>query len=312
MRWRKGLDAASAKSRIAASVGQCWFTSLQWRAARVSRESGIRQRIAACIVRAARCRERRVLDHDLEFESCVICSYGRVMQARAHMADGRWPICKLCAGAGATLRREGVLDLVRHCLRLVALEIERFASEMSGVEAGPLQRWRGRINIRLSDGALLRACPCDGCNGRPVAGAIVDVHAHFGVDPGLPADKMDLLVLRSMKDSERLTASDGSVWRAIDEIARRMVQNHVDTVRDGPVPGGLAERAGPVFPGRWQAVESDGVVVPFYRVGERFDDQAADARSRAYWRNVAAYGPGYVDGVYWVDGDGVCRQRVDL
>lgn len=264
------------------------------------------------MVRAARCRERLVLDHERQFESCVICADARVMQARAHMADGRWPICKRCAGVGAALRAEGVLELVRHCLRLVALEIERFAGDMLGVDAGPLQRWRGRINIRLSDGALWRACPCDGCNGRPVPGAIVDAHAHFGVDRASAADQMHLRVLRSLKDSTRLTASDGSVWRAIDEIARRMVQNHADTRRDGPVRGGLADRAKPFWPGRWQAVESDGAVVPFYRAGERFDNQVSDARSRAYWRNFASYGPGYIDGIYWVTDDGVCHQRVDL
>lgn len=211
------------------------------------------------------------------------------MRETACLAGARWPVCHRCAGVGATLAQEGCLEPVRHCLHLFAMEVEALAEGYQS-EVGPMRRWLSRVRARLAEGLPRRECPCDGCNGRPVPGAIEDLHAFFGVEFDDTAEGADWRTLKSMREAERLKASDGSTWRAVDEIARRVVQFRAETYWAGPKEGGLAARARPLMP--------------------RLRDNwwAEDAEARRYWAGWARFGPGYLDGPYYVDEWGECHE----
>lgn len=245
-----------------------------------------------------------------ERPSCIICGDGRVLGKMAALSGGRWPICLRCAGIGGELKRGGALEEVRHCLHLFGMECEAVGDRQHLF--GSERSWVGRLRKRLSDGELRRACSCDGCNGRPVAGAIPELHAHFGMKVETFADTMPLIGLRTMRPAERLVAEDGSIWRAEDEIARRAVEAVGETGREQR-PGGLAERARPWRPGFW-TVRHDaesGELIDVWQNGERRQLDAADVAARRYWRGLAEHGRGYLDGRYWVDEAGECHELVE-
>lgn len=174
---------------------------------------------------------------------CVICGEKEVMRQTAEIAGTRWPICHTCGGVGATLLAEGALQPVRHCLHQTAMEIEAFAGEPDKY-LGAFRRWLLRIVSRFGDGYYRATCPCPACKGgKKHPGAIPDLHAYFGLSRETTTETMELAVLRSMKESQRLPNEQGRDWRAVDEIARRIVENTRATAYPGIKPGGLADRA---------------------------------------------------------------------
>lgn len=198
----------------------------------------------------------------IQTDTCIFCGDERLIREKALVAGSRWPVCKMCAGAGRTLMDEGWLQPALHCLHLTAMEIERFAEDYAAGMIGPTRRWLASIRVRFAKGDFRKRCACDGCNGRPVAGAIADLHDEFGVVRETFADTMPLNVLQSMRPGQLAPASDGSIWKAVDEIARRTLANMRETQRD-PRAGLLSSVAtprvlpdlrnwDPVLPVRWK------------------------------------------------------------
>lgn len=208
------------------------------------------------------------------------------MPQRARLAGGSHPICQRCASVGAELLRDGALESVRHCLHLFAMEVEAIWDR--GDTFGSARSWLLRVKRRLADGELRAECPCNGCSGRPVAGAISDLHEHFGIGKAVYADTMPLSSLRAMRPAEVIRAEDGSHWRAVDEIARRMLVNAASTYWAGPATGGLADRALPARPGEWVLVVNDetGEVRDAYLPINHHERAKADDAARRHWREV--------------------------
>lgn len=181
-------------------------------------------------------------------DSCVICGDAKVMRQTAKIAARQWNICETCAGIGATLRIDGALQSVLHCLHLTAMEIEAFVGETDNLNFLMI-RWRSRVRVRFGESGYRKTCPCPNCkstNKHP--GAIPDLHKWFGVETETTASTMPFNVLLSMKPTHVLPTRDGSYWRVDDEIAYREARNIIDTAYPGIKPGGLADRAGAKAP----------------------------------------------------------------
>lgn len=222
-----------------------------------------------------------VVSHGLVRETCIFCGSDRLMPQRALVAGFKRPICPTCGGVGRTLSDEGALEGVLHCLHLTAMELESFCYQDSQLDFVH-QRWISRIRRKFREGEFRELCPCDGCKGRPVAGAIGDLWAHFGIDPETFADTMPFNVLKSLPDGRKLTASDGSEWKVVDEIARRVVAGFQIGTR--PALGKLALSARPVEPGSWVEDAASGRLM-YRHVGDA-EKAERDERARADWRVV--------------------------
>lgn len=225
----------------------------------------------------------------IERERCIFCESERLAPQRALIAGRQWRVCKTCAGIGRTLLDECALQPVLHCLHLTAMEIEAFCYQEKVLDF-VWQRWLRRVRRKLGAGDFRRDCTCDGCNGRPVAGAIGDAFAHFGMSAETFADTMPLNVLRSMPDGKKLTASDGTVCRAVDEVARRMVAGI--KVGNRPALSLVAASAIPTTQGEWvERMDTEtGEVRPVYAP---IDDQARrmrDDAARAHWAALKPQG----------------------
>lgn len=217
-------------------------------------------------------------------ETCIFCGSDRLMRQRALVAGFKRPICATCGGVGRTLLDEGALEGVLHCLHLTAMELEAFAPDYPALDF-VYQRWIARIRRKFREGEFRELCTCNGCNGRPVAGAVGDVFAHFGMSPETFADTMPFNVLKALPDGRKLKASDGSEWKVVDEIARRVVAGFQIGTR--PALGKLALSARPVHPGSWVDDAASGRLI-YRHVGEA-EKAERDERARAHWR-TASYG----------------------
>lgn len=208
------------------------------------------------------------------------------MRQRARLAGGLHPICQRCASVGGQLRQDGALCEVEHCLHLFAMEVEAIwdRGDLFGAE----RSWLGRVKRRLADGELRAECPCDGCKCRPLAGAIPDLHEHFGIECATWADRMPLSSLRAMRPSQLLVAEDGTRWRAEDEIYRRRVVNAYSTEWAGPQRGGLADRARPSRTGEWVLVhhQETGEVRDAYLPINHHERAKADDAARRHWHQA--------------------------
>jgi hypothetical protein len=208
------------------------------------------------------------------------------MVQRARLAGGLHPICQRCASVGADLLRDDALEQVRHCLHLFAMEVEAIHDQLSIF--GSVRSWVRRVQKRLSDGELRRDCPCNGCSGKPVPGAIADLHEHYGIGTAVYADTMPLSSLRAMRPAEVIRAEDGGHWRAADEVARRLLVNAALIYWAGPASGGLADRAKPTRPGEWVTVwnEETGEVREAYLPINHHERAKADDAARRHWQDA--------------------------
>lgn len=187
---------------------------------------------------------------------CALCGYDRAGLKTAFFAGEERSICLLCAGAAAAVLTDATLETVRACLHLYAMELEQ-ETPLPQKLFFAKRRWLSRLRARFTEGYFRENCPCDTCNGRPHADAIADLHEAFGLQRETTIDRMDWLVLRGFKATQVFPASDGSLWRVDDEIARRTVENYRATQYPGIKPGGLADRAAPRVPGRWK-IDAEG------------------------------------------------------
>ncbi len=175
--------------------------------------------------------------------NCIFCEGSDLFGLPAVIADVPWPVCNLCASAGRAILDEGVIQPVLHCLHLVAMEIGAFAEGYACAEDASSRKWLYRIQRQFARGAYREVCPCKTCMGEAEITVVHYLHARFGMERETFADTMPLNVLTTMKDSQRLQASDGSTWKAAYEVARRMEANALAT-RRGKV-GRLARAASP-------------------------------------------------------------------
>jgi hypothetical protein len=236
-------------------------------------------------------------------ETCCICGYHRTVHRSVNIAGAQRRVCKICAAIGKTLRQSGVEELTAHCLHLFACEVEHVAAHYDLSSLSLPGKYEARLERRLQNGDIRDACGCDACMGvKPDAAdfevgsteymILTDLHGLFDCAVEIPGDEMPLYLVRSMKDSERLTHASGEVWRAVDEVARRVVQNAADT-RRGPLSP-LAERAVPAMP-------------PMRTEAQK---NAQDERTRASVRATleARKAGGYRDRSYFVDAFGECHK----
>jgi hypothetical protein len=234
------------------------------------------------IVRPGPVVEGAAMSNRVERETCVFCESDRLFHKRATITGRQWPVCKSCASVGRTLWQEGAIDPVRHCLHLMAMEFEAFPYDLPVLDF-VWQRWLLKLRRKLRDGEFRQACTCDGCNGRPVAGVMGDLFVAFDVDGETFADTVPLNVLRSMPDGTKLTASDGTIWRACDEVARRMVAGM--TVATRPALSPLAQSAIPASEGEWveRLDTATGEVRPMYVPIDAQARRRRDDAARAHW-----------------------------
>lgn len=241
--------------------------------------------------------------------TCVFCEGRDLFSLPAVIAGAEWPVCKMCAGAGRALLDEDEAwraSLV--CLHLTAMEIEQFAVGYASGGARAERKWLFRIQRNLTRGVFREWCPCPTCTGGGDVIVLTDLEGEFGVVVETFADTMPLDVLKSMPDHAKLTASDGSTWRAVDEIARRLEANHLATKR--PPVGPLAEAARVKAPGEWTLVGKTADMRPEYRYGPVHERRRAarDADVKRYWAGFNKFGPGYLDGDYYItEEDGECH-----
>jgi hypothetical protein len=238
--------------------------------------------------------------------ACIFCEGRDLYSLSAVIASAPWPVCKMCAGAGRALMDSGSMRHVLHCLHLVAMEIEQFAVGYAIPEDRAARKWLFRIQRNMSRGAFREVCPCETCLGGGETVVVTDLHEEFGLERETTAETMPLAVLRSMPGHTRVEMADGSTSRAVDEIARRIVENHLAT--KAPPTGPLAEQAKPKRGGAWSSrTVGNGVE---HRYGPIHEGQRAkrDAEVRRYWAAFNKFGPGYLDGDYWItDEDGECH-----
>lgn len=175
--------------------------------------------------------------------TCIFCEGSDLFGLPAHIAETTWPVCHLCASAGRALLDEGAIQPVLHCLHLTAMEIEQFATGYAVAEDKASRKWLFRLQRQFARDAFREVCPCKTCMGDVEFTVVHDLHARFGLNRETFADTMPLDVLRSMKDGQRIKASDGTTWRAVDEIARRLEAKAKETRRGDPGP--LAHLAAP-------------------------------------------------------------------
>lgn len=240
--------------------------------------------------------------------TCVFCEGRDLFRLDAVIAGAPWPACKMCAGAGRALMDAGAMQPVLGCLHLAAMEIEQFAVGYASGGSRADRKWLFRIQRNLSRGVFREWCSCQTCTGGGDVAVITDMFEDFGVGVETFADTMPLEVLKSMPDHAKLTASDGSTWRAVDEIARRIEANHVATKR--PPVGPLAESARVKSPGEWRLSGKTADASPEYRFGPVHEKRRAarDADVKRYWAGFKKFGPGYLDGDYYVtEDDGECH-----
>ena len=256
---------------------------------------------------------------------CSICGFARSADTPVVVGGLSLHLCWVCRTVVHSLERSGVLPHLPGCLFQIALEFEHEGEFCGGFQEVVFDRWQWRLNARLNAGQLIDACSCAMCTGlRDLkfdgvvedddTGEILcqgdnfvifsDLPAHdfsrdfvkvpggvFRVEdlgPGRAGDELEISILRSLPPEAVVMHRDGSRWRVADEIARRVVANAVRT-RRGPVSP-LAASATPFGPALVSTAEL----------------AARDARSSRYWRGLHLFGPeGYLDGLNWVDGDGV-------
>lgn len=225
------------------------------------------------------------------------------MQQPATLAGEAHWLCFRCAGVGATLRKEGSLEPVRHCLHLFAMELERWGAEdVPSGWSSPF--WLSRVRARLADGHYRTACGCARCQLSAVADDPEPVlHQRFGVELSSYADDLPVSMLRGMPENHELSASDGSTWRAVDEIARRLVRNFYETQAPDGKHGALSDRARPVYSGAWFREEFAARDV--FGENDPETQRERDEKAKRYWRGLRKFGGGYPDGDAWVDPDGV-------
>lgn len=216
-------------------------------------------------------------------ESCAICGYYRTVARVVQLGGGPRRVCRVCAALGKGLRQQGVDALVSHCLHLFACELEHEAQNRDLSTLALPGRYESRLARRLESGDLRAACGCNRCRGlKPQTVAdpfesdgvwlvgencvvASDLHGLFDDGSEVSGDEMPLQLVRAMRDSERLTHANGEVWRAVDEVARRLVKN-AQSIRRGPLSH-LAQSAMPLPP---------TVVSSAQRVAD-------DERARACW-----------------------------
>lgn len=242
-------------------------------------------------------------------ETCVFCEGRDLFSLPAVIAGAEWPVCHMCAGAGRALLDEDPAwraSLV--CLHLTAMEIEQFALGYASGGSRAERKWLFRIQRNLSRGVFREWCSCPTCSGPGGDDVVIltDLGPEFGIERETFADTMPLDVLRAIPDHVKLKASDGSTWRAVDEVARRLQDNHIATKR--PPVGPLGAAALPDVPGEWRLSVKPSDARAEFRYGPVHERQRAtrDADVRRYWAAFKQFGPGYLDGdVYVTDEDGV-------
>lgn len=229
-------------------------------------------------------------------EPCAICRSTKLFSLPAVIASVSWPICGQCAAAGAALMQEGAIKPVAHCLQLVAMEIEAFAEGFASDPNDRLaKRWLYRIQRELSRGAVRSVCPCARCTGHGPVMVVTDMFDMFDVPAETHADTMPLAVLKSMAPGHKVRATDGSTWRAVDEVARRLEANAFQ-IRRGPV-GPLARAASPTQPGEWADSETDEAKPKrdTYRPIKPDHRAKRDAETKVYWAAFRKWGRGRVE-----------------
>jgi len=96
--------------------------------------------------------------------ACDVCDYFRATPD--HDLRGRAVhLCKLCASAAGSLQKQEHWPSNRGvgCLHLSALALDHWAVVPRGDLVG--EKWRRRIDRRVMDGALRKACDCRVCAG---------------------------------------------------------------------------------------------------------------------------------------------------
>jgi hypothetical protein len=127
---------------------------------------------------------------------------------------------------------------------------------------------------------------------------ITDLGEEVGQLRHSAADTMPLLVLRSFPEHIKVAASDGSSWRAIDAVAKRLVANHIASER--PPVGPMAMAAKPRRVGRWVGPHGERQYLHGSYLSDA-QDSADDAAARRYWTAFDRWGRGWFDGDYWIN-----------
>lgn len=232
-------------------------------------------------------------------ETCIFCEAVDLFDLPAVVADAPWPVCQLCAGAGAALLAEGAILPVRHCLHLVAMEIEQFAEGYAVPDDRAARKWLFRIKRNMARGAFREVCPCARCVGAD-GGYVVLTDLPIEGGPVASSDEVPLSILRTMSPGHKLESADGVTWNAVDLVAKRLVQNAAET-RRGPV-GSLAKRAIPPGPGEWVRVRNPetGHLEDVYQPVDQRRRELRDADAKRYWSAFRQWGPGYLSGDWYV------------
>lgn len=225
---------------------------------------------------------------------CAVCGFHVVVHGTFFVGGAPRRFCRVCAAIDGEMRQSCGWSQLGVCLHMWACEAEHLAEYMDlGALVLP-DRYMSRLAWQLSRGAVRRSCWCDRCRGLVQHRDTVFFTDLFGLDDGeTPGDELPLALLRSFADDVLVTHRDGSQWRAVDEIARRLAENKASTAR-GPLSD-LAASAMPCGP-------------PLRSQAEAWQ---ADERSVLFWRCFARFGPGHLDGRFWVDRDGVCHRVPD-
>lgn len=217
---------------------------------------------------------------------------------------------------GATLQEDGCLEKTRACLHLLASEMAakwpnrpEKVFEINPAEIFGWEKWAARLADRLQGGELRALCLCSECNAVRTRrahgfwekgcecvecnpprdlGALVGLLDVLTPPKQTYCDQMHISLLRSMRDSKKLKASDGTMRRVDEELALRAIENYNATYWAGPIPGGLGDRATPRAYGWAWHIDENG-----NDVWEEIDGTVRanrDEKARAYWADFVKGG----------------------
>lgn len=218
-----------------------------------------------------------------EQASCAICGNRAALGSVFTIESVRFPVCELCAGAGATVFKGGRNPRERRCLHLIACAVEHALEGSEPREACRRRAWtiRARLDGTGYGGSGQRslfrqACPCSACEAvrDGSAGRSEAVRAGFprltvrGLrrrlaagdgPPVLPSEgevrAWPMVVLASVEPEQVVCfAADGGPWTAGDEVARRLIEGDAATRRP---PVGWSAGAIPAGPRRGYDGQAD-------------------------------------------------------
>lgn len=234
---------------------------------------------------------------------CIFCESADVYSLPALIAGESWPVCNMCAGAGRALLDEGALQPRPPCLHLVACELEQFAVGYADGGDRLARKWLYRLRRNLARGLFREVCPCETCFQPGEFVVVLDAFDEFGFEVDTTAETMPLLVLSSMPDHAKVPSSSGNWVRASDALKKRKEANHLATKR--PPVSDLAAAAVVSERGEWTGRHGERRFGPIH-AGHR---QKRDEDAKRYWAAFKKFGPGYLDGDYFVtDEDGECHH----